>query len=148
MMRAAPFRDALHTLDALPQTHRRMGIEPSSDASLRYVLPIPRGWGRVCGLGVGQSPGRPEILGVFSPRADLRGPRIIVSATRLRWDVDPLCWVQHHWASSGWEVALARPLDARWHPRFELGALGRVEGTVDVRRAVGVVAIGACCQVR
>lgn len=147
MTRTAPFRDAAHVLGSITRTHRRVGIVPSGDESLRYVLPVPRGWGRATGLGASAGPGRPEILGVFAPQPDLRGPRIIVSATRLRWDVDPLLWVRHHWERAGWSIAVARPLDARWHPRFEVGALRRQEGQVEVRRAVGLVDNGRLLRV-
>ncbi|MEX1365577.1 MAG: hypothetical protein AB1Z98_20785 [Nannocystaceae bacterium] len=147
MMRNAPFRDAHHTLDTLTRTHRRVGIIPSSDDSLRYLIPIPRGWGQASGLAVQPVAGRPEILGLFAPTPDLSGPRIIVSATRLRWDVDPLLWVRHHWEAAGWSVAVARPLDRRWHPRFEVGALRRTEGTVEVRRTVGFVDNGRLLRV-
>ena len=147
MMRPAPFRDAEHTLDLLARSHRRVGIVPSSDPSLRYLMPIPRGWGRVCGLSAEPSPGRAELLGVFSPEPDLDGPRIIVSVTRLRWDVDPLLWVRHHWERAGWSIAVARPLGARWHPRFEVGGLRQVAGTVEVRRCVGFIDNGRLLRV-
>lgn len=147
MIRSAPFRDATHTLEAIAQTHRRVGMVPSGDESLRYVLPIPRGWGRVCALEVSPAPGRPEILGIFSPQPELSGPRVIVSATRLRWDVDPLLWTRHHWEAAGWKIAVARPLDARWHPRFEVGGLRRQEGLVEVRRGVGFVDNGRLLRV-
>ena len=146
-MRPAPFRDASGVLDALTQTHRRVGVVPSGDESLRYVLPVPRGWGRVCALAANPAAGRPEILGIFSPQPDLAGPRLIVSATRLRWDVDPLLWTRYHWEAAGWRIAAARPLEARWHPRFEVGALRRVEGEVEVRRGVGFVDNGRLLRV-
>ena len=82
MMRAAPFREAARTLDTLTRTHRRVGVIPNGDESLRYLLPIPRGWGRASSLGACPAPGQPEILGLFAPQPDLSGPRIIVSATR------------------------------------------------------------------
>ena len=147
MIRPAPFRDAVHVLDALTQTHRRVGVVPSGDDSLRYVLPVPRGWGRVTALAASPSAGRPEILGIFSPQPDLSGPRVIVSATRLRWDVDPLLWTRHHWETAGWKIAVARPLDARWHPRFEVGGMRRLEGGVEVRRGVGLVDNGRLLRV-
>ncbi|MCH9685357.1 MAG: hypothetical protein K0V04_28235 [Deltaproteobacteria bacterium] len=124
-----------------------MGIVPAHDTSLRYVLPVPRGWGRVEALAASPQPGRPEILGVFAPEADLTGPRIIVSATRLQWDVDPQAWVEHHWTQAGWSIAIARPLEARWHPRFEVGALRRIEGAVEVRRTTGWVDNGRLMRV-
>ena len=147
MMRAAPFREAARTLDTLTRTHRRVGVIPNGDESLRYLLPIPRGWGRASSLGACPAPGQPEILGLFAPQPDLSGPRIIVSATRLRWDVDPLLWVRHHWEAAGWSIAIARPLDARWHPRFEVGALKKVEGAVEIRRTVGLVDNGRLLRV-
>ena len=146
-MRPAPFRDASGVLDALTQTHRRVGVVPSGDECLRYVLPVPRGWGRVCALAANPAAGRPEILGIFSPQPDLAGPRLIVSATRLRWDVDPLLWTRYHWETAGWRIAAAQPLEARWHPRFEVGALRRVEGEVEVRRGVGFVDNGRLLRV-
>ena len=96
-LRNAPFRDARHVLPLLPQTHRRMGVVPTSDASLAYTMPVPKGWGRVAGLEACATAGRPEIIGIFAPDPDLDGPRIIVSATRLRWDVDPASWVRYGW---------------------------------------------------
>ncbi len=138
-MRTAPFRESSHILHTLPRTHRRVGVRPAHDESLGYVLPVPRGWGRVEALAAGPQRGRPEILGVFSPEADLAGPRIVVSVTRLPWDVDPRAWVEHHWRKAGWSIAVARPLDARWHPRFEVGALRDTESAVEVRRTTGWV---------
>jgi len=147
MIRPAPFRPSEHVLGTLSQTHRRVGIVPSSDASLRYVLPIPRTWGRVCGLAATPAAGRSELLGIFAPTPDLSGPRIIISVTRLRWDVDPIAWVRHRWETAGWSVAVARPLHSRWHPRFEVGALRCTEGEVEVRRCTGFIDNGRLLQV-
>lgn len=144
---AAPFRDASHVLEQVRRTHRRVGIIPSSDASLRYTLPIPHDWGRVCGLATGPTAGRPEIIGLFAPDPDLKGPRLVVSVTRLRWDVDPVRWVRQAWEAAGWEIAVAGPLEPRWHPRFEVGALRRVGGEVEVRRTVGFLDNGRLLRV-
>jgi len=145
--RTLPFRHPTEVLDTLPATHRRVGIVPGGDDSLRYTLPVPRGWGRVSGLASSPAPGRPELLGVFSPQPDLSGPRIMVSVARLRWDVDPLRWVRHGWEAAGWSVAVARPLEERWRPRFEIGVLRSVDGEVEVRRSTGFVDNGRLIRV-
>ena len=146
-LRTPPFRDAPHVLEQMALTHRRQAIVPSSDPTLAYSLPIPKGWGRVQGLGVHATAGRPEILGIFAPDPDIEGPRIIVSATRLRWDVDPAEWVRHGWELAGWSIAMARPLEARWHPRFEVGGLRTIDRRVEVRRATGFVDNGRLLRV-
>jgi hypothetical protein len=146
-LRAPPFRDAPLTLERLRETHRRLEVVPTSDPSLAYSLPVPKGWGHVSELGGCASAGRPEILGIFAPDPDLDGPRIIVSAMRLRWDVDPVEWVRHGWELAGWGIAMARPLEARWHPRFEVGGLRHVEGRTDVRRATGFIDNGRLVRV-
>ncbi|MCX4240176.1 hypothetical protein [Paraliomyxa miuraensis] len=146
-LRAPPFCDASHVLKRLETTHRRQTIVPSSDPTLAYALPVPKGWGRVQGLGAHAAAGHPEILGIFAPDPDIEGPRIIVSATRLRWDVDPAEWVRHGWELAGWSIAMARPLDARWHPRFEVGGLKVIDGRVEVRRATGFVDNGRLLRV-
>ena len=146
-LRKAPFRDARHVLPHLSQTHRNQGIVPASDPSLAYSLPVPKGWGRVTGLGASAAAGLPEIIGVFAPDPDLEGPRIIVSVTRLRWDVDPASWVRHGWEATGWGIAMAQPLDPRWHPRFEVGGLKRIGDRVEVRRATGFVDNGRLLRV-
>ncbi len=143
----APFRDASQIIERVPQTHRRVGIIPSSDASLRYTLPIPRGWGRVSGLAASPAVGRPEIIGLFAPDPDLEGPRLVVSVTRLRWDVDPALWVRQGWEAAGWEIAVAGPLAPRWHPRFEVGALRKTEAGVEVRRTTGFIDNGRLVRV-
>ncbi|MCX4248123.1 hypothetical protein [Paraliomyxa miuraensis] len=146
-LRAPPFRDAPHVLEQVAQTHRRQAIVPTGDPTLAYSLPIPKGWGRVQGLGVQAPVGRPEILGLFAPDPDIEGPRIIVSATRLRWDVDPVEWVRHGWELAGWSIAMAQPLEARWHPRFEVGGLRTIDRRVEVRRATGFVDNGRLLRV-
>ena len=146
-LRAPPFRDAPLALERLSETHRRLEIVPTSDPSLAYSLPIPKGWGRVTGLGAHATAGRPEILGIFAPDPDLEGPRIIVSAMRLRWDVDPVEWVRHGWERGGWGIAMARPLEARWHPRFEVGGLRHIDGRTEVRRATGFIDNGRLLRV-
>ena len=143
----SPFRDASHVLGLVEHTHERVGILPGSDPSLRYVLPVPRGWGRVWGLAASSAPGRPEILGLFAPDPDLDGPRLVVSVTRLRWDVDPVLWVVNGWRAAGWEIAVAGPLPPRWHPRFEVGALRRADGEIEVRRTVGFIDNGRLVRV-
>ncbi len=143
----APFRDASPIIDRVQQTHRRVGIIPGTDASLRYTMPVPRGWGRVSGLGASPGPGRPEIIGLFAPDPDLEGPRLVVSVTRLRWDVDPVLWVRRGWEAAGWEIAVAGPLAPRWHPRFEVGALRRSAGGVEVRRTTGFIDNGRLVRV-
>lgn len=143
----APFRDASHVVPQLEHTHEHVGIIPSGDASLRYVLPVPRRWGRVWGLAASSGPGRPEIIGAFAPDPDLDGPRIIVSVMRLRWDVDPVLWVRRGWEAAGWEIAMAEPLAPRWHPRFEVGALRHHAGEVEVRRTVGFIDNGRLLRV-
>lgn len=142
-----PFRDASHVLEHVERTHERVGILPGSDPSLRYVLPVPRGWGHVWGLAASPGPGRPEILGLFAPDPDLEGPRLVVSVTRLRWDVDPILWVRRGWEGAGWQIAVAGPLDPRWHPRFEVGALRHVQGEIEVRRTVGFIDNGRLLRV-
>ncbi|MCX4239738.1 hypothetical protein [Paraliomyxa miuraensis] len=142
-----PFRDASHVLEHLALTHRRQGILPTSDPTLAYSLPIPHGWGRVQGLGAQPDAGRPEILGIFAPDPDIEGPRIIVSATRLRWDVDPAEWVRHGWELAKWDIAMARSLEARWHPRFEVGGLRAIDGRIETRRATGFVDNGRLFRV-
>lgn len=142
-----PFRDASHTVELVRRTHEPVGIVPGNDPSLRYVLPVPRGWGRVWGLEAGPAAGRPEIIGLFAPDPDLEGPRIVVSVTRLRWDVDPVMWVTHGWRAGGWELAVAGPLPPRWTPRFEVGALRREGGEIHVRRTVGFIDNGRLLRV-
>lgn len=142
-----PFRDASHVLEHVERTHERVGIVPSSDPSLRYVLPVPRGWGRVWGLSASPGPGRPEIAGLFAPDPDLDGPRLVVSVTRLRWDVDPMLWVRRGWEAAGWQIAVAGPLEPRWHPRFEVGALRQTAGEIEARRTVGFIDNGRLVRV-
>jgi len=146
-MHKAPFRHPTHVLDALGETHRHVGIVPGGDDSLRYTLPIPRNWGRVSGLAANPAPGQPQLLGVFSPQPDLNGPRIMISVTRLRWDVNPLRWVRHGLQSAGWSVAVARPLDVPWNPRFEMGVLRAIDGQVEVRRCTGFIDNGRLLRV-
>ena len=142
-----PFRDASHVVEHVERTHERVRILPSSDPSLRYTLPVPRGWGRVWGLSTSPGPGRPEILGLFAPDPDLDGPRLVVSVTRLRWDVDPMLWVRRGWEAAGWQIAVAEPLDPRWHPRFEVGALRHEGGEIEARRTVGFIDNGRLVRV-
>lgn len=146
-LRTPPFRDAPQSLERLHETHRRHQIVPTSDPSLAYSLPIPKGWGHVTALGACATAGRPEILGIFAPDPDLEGPRIIVSAMRLQWDVDPAEWVRYGWELAGWGIAMARPLDARWYPRFEVGGLRHFDGRTEVRRATGFVDNGRLLRV-
>jgi hypothetical protein len=142
-----PFRDASHVVSQVERTHERVGIIPGSDPSLRYLLPVPRGWGRVWGMDATPGPGRPEILGAFAPDPDLGGPRLLVSVSRLRWDVDPVLWVCHGWQNAGWQVAVAGLLEPRWHPRFEVGAVRQVAGEIEVRRTVGFLDNGRLVRV-
>jgi hypothetical protein len=142
-----PFRDASHAVEHVERTHERVGIVPTGDPSLRYVLPVPRGWGHVWGLAASPGPGRPEILGLFAPDPDLDGPRLVVSVTRLRWDVDPMLWVRRGWEAAGWQIAVAGPLDPRWHPRFEVGALRHAGGEIEARRTVGFIDNGRLVRV-
>lgn len=146
-LRSPPFHDASSALERVHETHRRLQIVPTSDPSLAYSLPIPIGWGRVTGLGACATADRPEILGIFAPTPDLDGARVIVSATRLRWDVDPVEWVRCSWELGGWSIAMARPLENRWHPRFEVGGLRHVGGRTEVRRATGFIDGGRLLRV-
>jgi hypothetical protein len=135
----APFRDASHVVSDLEHTHLAVSVTPGADPSLRYVLPVPRGWSHVWGRGPRVAPGQPEIIGLFAPAPDRHGPSLVVSVTRLRWDVDPVLWVADGWQAEGWELAVARPLPPRWHPRFEVGALRIKAGEIQVRRTVGFI---------
>ena len=146
-MTTPPFHHPLPLLDAVDRTHRKVGVAPGDDPSLRYVIPVPRSWGRVSAIAASPDANRAEILGVFSPSADLRGPRIIVSATRLRYEVHAEQWVHHAWAAAGWSIATARPLEPRFHPRFEIGALRKLDGAVEMRRCTGFVDNGRLFRV-
>lgn len=144
---AGPFRDASHVVGDMQRTHVPTTITPSVDPSLRYVLPVPRGWDSVWGRGSSIDAGQPEVIGLFAPNPVRPGPRLTVSVTRLRWDVDPVLWVAHGWQTEGWEVAVAGPLPPRWHPRFEVGALRTKAGEVEVRRTVGFIDDGRLLRV-
>lgn len=142
-----PFRDASHVVSRLGRTHASVSVTPQADPSLRYVLPIPRGWSRVWSSEAPAAEGRPGVIGQFAPCPDLDGSRIVVSVTRLRWDVDPVLWVMHDWRAAGWEIAVAGPLHPRWHPRFEVGAVRRSSGGIEIRRTVGFIDGGRLLRV-
>jgi hypothetical protein len=142
------FTEARHTLAKLPETHLAMKIRPDHDAKLRYAIPIPKGWGRATALATPNAPpGVPEPLGIFSPTPDLKGPRVIVSAKRMQWEVDPLEWVRWAWIHNGWKIEVARRLDAPYEGRFEIGGTREVGGVTEVRRATGFLDNGRLVRV-
>ena len=148
MQNTPPFRHPELPLHNVRDTHRIVRMEPDHDATLRYALPIPKGWGRATRLVVPKPhPHAPEVIGVFSPTSDLSGPRIIVSVKRLRWEVDPLHWVTYGCTVGGWQLATARYLDAPRADRFEVGGMRLIKGRVDVRRRIGFVDNGRLFQV-
>ena len=136
-----------YAIGRMGATHRRVAVVPAGDESLRYVMPIPTGWGRATGMNASPGPNRPELLGVYAPTADLGGARLLVSVTRLRWDVDPIAWVCHGWREAGWQTSVARPLPSRWSPRFEVGAVAERSGAYEVRHTVGFVDNGRLLRV-
>ncbi len=138
MHTTAPFRHPEQPLVHVLKTHRIVRVEPDNDASLRYALPIPKGWGRVTRMAVRRpSPHAPEVIGVFSPTPDLTGPRVIVSVKRLAWEVDPLAWATHGFVVGGWQIATSRWLDPPRNDRFDVGGLAQIRGHVEVRRRIG-----------
>lgn len=127
-------------------THQRIGVVPQSDPSLMYTVAIPRGWGRATQMGAPPRAGRADLLGVFSPTSDLSGPRVIISVTRLQWEVDPRAWVRHGWTAGGWAIQVDRWLSTP-RGRFEIGAVRAHCGRAEVRRTTGFVDNGRLVRV-
>lgn len=144
-MSTIPFEQPMSVVRAIRETHNRVGVIPT-DPGLRYVIPVPKGWGRVSELAARAGHGRPEIMGIFSPSTDLSGPRVVVSVERLAWEVDPLEWVRLGWERSGWSIGVARWLKTP-QGRFEVGALRERDGTAEVRRTTGFVDNGRLIRV-
>lgn len=134
-------------LGRIGKTHRKVAVIPAEDESLRYIMPVPSGWGRATEISAAPGPNRPELLGLYAPTADLTGPRLMVSVTRLQWDVDPIAWVRQGWLEAGWDIAVARRLPERWCPRFEVGAVIEQGGKYEVRHTVGQVDNGRLLRV-
>lgn len=98
MIDCSRLRDASHVVSMLWHAHVSVSISPCSDPSLRYMLPIPRGWDFLWDPGSTVVAGQPEIIGLFAPSLERHRPRLVVSVTRvsvtrLRWDVDPVQWI-------------------------------------------------------
>jgi hypothetical protein len=147
--RASPtFSTAYHVMPTLQDTHVAVRIRPGGDPTLQYELPIPRGWHRATAYrGPARPAGNPDTIGLFCAAPDAQGPRVVVSVTQLRWEVDPIEWVRYGWACAGWRVAVARAVDHPRGPRFEVGALKDVGSRIDVRRTTGFVDNGRLFRV-
>lgn len=131
---SAPFREAPHTLDALERTHAMLAVDCGEPASA-YALAVPRTFGRARTItGTRRSIGRPDPIGIFVAGPSDHAPRVLVSVTRLPFEVDPLAWLCARLGAGGWTVAHTRRLPPPWAPRVELGALRDDAGIVEVRR--------------
>lgn len=131
----------------LARSHIRIGVEPDHNPGLKYTIVVPRGWGRANGLAGALPKSRAEILGVFSPGPDLAGPRVVVTCTPLRWEVDPLGWTQYGLERAGWRIVVGRWLKTP-RGRFEIGALrAGQDGGIEVRRCTGWVDNGRLLRV-
>jgi len=134
-------------------THVMRVVEVPREPGLGYALPVPRRMWSATSI---RSPApasvmQPEAIGIFGLDRMLEGPRLIVCAQTLPWEVDPLEWLKYAWISSGWRVVVARTLPGDGGPRYELGALQREAGRHEVRRCVAtrsgarLVRIDAAC---
>lgn len=140
------FEHPFQIAHSLPSTHTRLCVEPSHNPGLRYAIAIPKGWGQADGL-VGPLPqSQAEILGVFSASADLSGPRVMVTCTPLRWEVDPLAWVRHGLERAGWQTVTEGWLNTP-SGRFEIGSVRSAESGTEVRRCTGWVDNGRLLRV-
>jgi len=120
------------------QTHVMRVVEVPRDPTLSYTLPVPHGMWNATAI---RSPApasvmQPEAIGVFGTDRALEGPRIVVCAQTLPWEVDPLEWLRYAWVCSGWRAVVARTLPGDGGPRYELGALRCEGGHHEVRRCV------------
>ncbi|MCR9165558.1 MAG: hypothetical protein ACE37F_00890 [Nannocystaceae bacterium] len=139
-----PRTDALFRhpeLDAqqLVRTHELRRVEVAHDPAVSFGLPVPRAMGLAHPQV--QQPrrrGQPEVLAVAGLPPDLSGPRLLVSAQTLVYEVDPLEWLRWLFTNAGWTIALARSHPGPDGPRYEVGAMREHDGGVLVRRTMAV----------
>ncbi len=125
--------------DALAKTHELRRVEVSHDPGLSFEVLSPLAMATAMPKGfVPEGRERPMPMALFGLPPTLEGPRLLVCAQTLPWEVDPLEWLRWLWARAGWRVAIAKTHPRPGGPRYEIGALREVDGAVEVRRTMAV----------
>ena len=125
--------------EILAQTHELRRIEVTHDPGMSFELATPVAMATAMPKShVPPGRNRPMPLALFGLRPALEGPRLLVCAQTLTWEVDPLEWLRWLWARAGWRVAVARVHPGPSGPTYELGALRETDGHVEVRRTMAI----------
>ena len=121
------------------RTHELRRIELTHDPGMSFELLTPVAMATAMPKShVPQVRNRPVPLALFGLRPALEGPRLLVCAQTLTWEVDPLEWLRWLWTRAGWRVAVARAHPGPSGPTYELGALRETDGHVEVRRTMAI----------
>jgi len=137
------FESAEHVLDRLYASHAFRAIVPAQDSTLGFTIPVPLTWAQAPILRRGSSPAAPEILAAFCGTDADEGARIIVSAKRLGYEVDPLAWLTYRWKWCGWKIVSTRHLRRLFVGRVELCGFRAEHGALQVRRQTAFLHDGA-----